>query len=216
MSVSRPQRLPPGRHGLPREFVVRSQRTRVLDAMAQAVAEQGFAATSVAEIVVRAGVSRRTFYELYNDKEDCFLAAYRAAVNGLVERVGEAQSGCEGSVERLRVAVKELLHFLEAEPAFAHMCIVEVLAAGPRALELRDETMRRLAPIVDVLNEEPGALPDIPAVTGEALVGAIYELLYARMMRRELDDLGSLLPQVMYLCVSVYLGPERAREELAG
>lgn len=94
---ARPQRLPAGRHGLSREFVARNQQERILDAMGKSVAEHGFAAASLSDVIARAGVSRKTFYEHFTDKEDCFLQAYDAVAAGLRNRVASAYSQGEAA-----------------------------------------------------------------------------------------------------------------------
>src|SRR5688572_25002049 len=129
------QQLPRGRHGLTREEVITSQRGRMLAAMADAVAERGYANTSVAEVTRRAGVSRETFYEQFADKEACFLAAYDGALQLLREHVGhaagEASAGGASREDALRAALDAYLHTLATEPAVARTFLIEVYAAGP-------------------------------------------------------------------------------------
>ena len=136
MSEITPSRLPSGRHNLPREFVVTSQRDRLLDSMAQACAEKRYAEVSVADIVSRARVSRSTFYEIFPDKEACFLAAYDAILGRFVTEVIKA---CDDPnltwPEMIELGIEASLRFLAAEPAFARMCIVDMFSAGPAALE---------------------------------------------------------------------------------
>src|SRR3954470_14651790 len=129
-----PTQLPKGRHGLSREFIASNQRERLLDAIANVVAEKGYAGTRVADITEYAGVSRKTFYELFTDKEDCFLAAYDAITALLMERManGLAAVADRSWEEKVSALLGEFLRFLAAEPAFARMCIVEVLGSGPR------------------------------------------------------------------------------------
>ena len=128
------QQLPKGRHGLSRAFIASNQRERLLDAIANVVAEKGYAGTRVADITDYAGVSRKTFYELFTDKEECFLAAFDAITKLLMDRMAQALTDLSDSNWRIRVRalLGEFLRFLAAEPAFARMCIVEVLGSGPR------------------------------------------------------------------------------------
>src|SRR5919112_619662 len=132
-----PSRLPSGRHGLTREAVVASQRARLIDAMAAVVAEKGYAATTVADVVERAGVSRRTFYEQFADKEACFLAAYDVGLAAVLERIGSAVEAhpAAGWGVRARSGVEAFLALLAAEPAFARALQIEFLTAGPAALD---------------------------------------------------------------------------------
>ena len=123
----------PDKDGLPREHVTEIQRVRILAAMADVAAERGAGAASVAHIVARAGVSRRTFYDLFEDREDCFLAAFDEAVAQAACAVIPAYEGETRWRERIRAGLLALLVFCEEEPALARLCVVEALAAGPRA-----------------------------------------------------------------------------------
>lgn len=204
------QRLPRGRHGLPREFVVRSQRERLLDATSRAVSELGYPGLTVAAILQRAGVSRKTFYEHFSDKEECFLAAYDIVTAGLLHGVSEAYERPGPWPRRIRAGLAELLRLLAAEPAFARMCIVEVLAAGPRAQQRRDDTMRRFTVFFDAgLRELPPAIT-APSLVAESVVGAIYEIVYARIRRGETDTLPEILDDLVYVALVPFLGREQA------
>ncbi|MGY2061852.1 TetR/AcrR family transcriptional regulator, partial [Nocardia gipuzkoensis] len=132
------RQLPRGRHGLPRETVVQSQRERILGAMAEVMAENGYVKTSVAMIIKRARVSRETFYEQFRSKEDCFEAAYERAVELLLNRIDETVRGQSNSQPaRLDRILDAYLEALAAEPAYARLYLVEVYAAGPTAITRR-------------------------------------------------------------------------------
>jgi AcrR family transcriptional regulator len=209
-----PQKLPRGRHGLPRQFVVRSQRERMLDATSRAVSELGYPALTVAAILERAGVSRKTFYEHFADKEECFLAAYDVVVEGLVRAVGEAYNREDTWREKIRAGLGEFLRFLAAEPNFARMCIVEVLAAGPSALQRRDGAMRMFTVFFEAGRQEvPEGMPPLPPLVSESVVGAIYEVIYSRILRNQTEELPDLLPDLMYIALVPYLGPEEAARD---
>jgi AcrR family transcriptional regulator len=126
-------RPPRGRHGLPPEVVARSQRDRLLEATMRIVAEKGYAATTVADLTKRAGISRTTFYELFADKEACFLAAYDNAVDILVRRISLAYEAQERWPDRARAGLATLLEALAADPQQARLALVDVTAAGPAA-----------------------------------------------------------------------------------
>ena len=205
-----PQKLPRGRHGLPRQFVVRSQRERMLEATARAVSELGYTGLTVAAILERAGVSRKTFYEHFSDKEECFLAAYDVVSEGLVRSVSEAFNGRDAWRDRVHDGLAEFLRVLGAEPDFARMCIVEVLAAGPAALQRRDGVMRTFTVFFDAGRAEAPPAWELPKLISEAVVGAIYELIYARILRNRTEELPDLLPDLMYIALVPYLGPEQA------
>jgi AcrR family transcriptional regulator len=205
-----PQKLPRGRHGLPRQFVVRSQRERMLEATARAVSELGYPRLTVAAILERAGVSRKTFYEQFSDKEECFLAAYDVVAEGLVRSVSDAFNARGEWRERVHDGLAEFLRVLAAEPDFARMCIVEVLAAGPAALQRRDGVMRTFTVFFDAGRAQAPPEWLLPKLISESVVGAIYELVYARVLRNRTQELPDLLPDLMYIALVPYLGPEQA------
>jgi AcrR family transcriptional regulator len=205
--------LPPGRHGLPRNFIVSNQRERILDAVADVSSLAGYAAMSVEDIVVTAGVSRRTFYDHFKDKEEAFLAAYDAVVGQLVERVQEAFAASETFPARVTGCLGAFLGFCASEPRFADMCIVEVLGAGPQALARRNEVMQLFAAMVraaaDMLPE--GNRP--PDLTSETIVGGIYEVVYSRVLQGRTAELPELVPDLAYSLMLPYLGHGEARRE---
>jgi AcrR family transcriptional regulator len=132
---------------LTREQVTASQRSRLLEAIVEVVSEKGYAATTVGDVVERAGVSRRTFYEQFPDKEACFLAAYDTGVQVMLARMHEAVSRLrDGGLESMaRASIAAYLDALAAEPSFAWALHREVFAAGPQALERREEIISLLA-----------------------------------------------------------------------
>lgn len=122
-------RLPPGRHGLPREFVVRNQRARLVLAMAQVTVEHGYGGATVARIAATAAVSRRTFFEHFESKRDCFVAVYELAVAQVVEAAAAAMVDLEEPRARLEAGLAAALGILAGEPELARICMVESLAA---------------------------------------------------------------------------------------
>jgi AcrR family transcriptional regulator len=195
-------RLPRGRHAAPREVVWESQRGRMLAAMATAVGEKGYGAVAVADVIARAGVSRRTFYEHFDNKEECFLAAYDAGVESMLAAIDDA-IGAAASDEPLAIARASTARYLEtlaANPAFARTFLVEVLAAGPRALERRAAVHARFAEQLAVAHRaarsawSPAARRTEPgAHVFRACVGAIYELVTDHVLRDGAESLPSLL-----------------------
>src|SRR4051812_31599343 len=137
--------LPRGRHAAPREVVRESQRGRMLAAMAGAVGEKGYGAVAVADVIARARVSRKTFYEHFRDKEECFLAAYDAGVEVMLDTIAAAGRDEDDLVRRARARIRAYLQTLAAEPAFARTFLIEITAAGPRALERRRAVHDRFA-----------------------------------------------------------------------
>jgi AcrR family transcriptional regulator len=194
---SAPQRLPSGRHGLRPSFVAQNQRERILSAVAKAAAVLGYAEMSVEAIIERAGVSRRTFYDHFKNKEHAFLAAYDAAVMQLVDQVRFAYAGQATARERLRAGIAAYLQFWANEPEFARMCIVEVLAAGPRALENRRAKMRMFAELIEGNIHElvPGCRA--PLLAAETIVGGIHEVVYTRILEGRTAALPGLVDDLL-------------------
>lgn len=206
-----PHQLPAGRHGLPRSFVVENQRQRILAAVADVCSSAGYVAMSVEDIVVTSGVSRRTFYDNFRGKEDVYLAAYDEVSKQLLTRVYASYEAADGLVARVRDSLNAFLTFVAEEPAFADMCIVEVMAAGPTAIERRNRTMEAFSQMIEkaATEELPKAkLP--PALTAETLVGGIYEVVYSRVLQGRGSELPDLLPDLLFSVVLPYVGQETA------
>ena len=199
-------RLPRGRHGLTREDVAGQQRARILAAFAEVLTERGYVNTPVAAIIERAGVSRETFYENFSDKEDCFLAAFEAGVEGLLAAMGEefAKSSPGGGGTRtdaVRHALTIYLETLASEPAVAKTFLVEVYGAGDEARRRRVAIQRRFADTVAALT---GARTDEQRFACEAAVAAISQLVTMRVSIDEADTLPELVEPIVRL-VAPYL-----------
>jgi AcrR family transcriptional regulator len=222
-------RLPSGRHGLTRETVTASQRGRLVDAMAQVVAEKGYAAATVADVVERAGVSRRTFYEQFEDKEACFLAAYDVGLTVVLNRISAA---VEVSVpERLppplsgghppapgaawrgraRAGVEAFLALLAAEPAFARALQLEILTAGPAALERRAGMLVMFSGVWrnvhDQARAEEPALPALPDEVFTILTAGLEELIRDCIRTRGTDALPELAEPILRTVFAVFGSP---------
>jgi AcrR family transcriptional regulator len=206
-----PAPLPPGRHKLAREFVVASQRDRLLDAIAEACAEKGYGALSVADVVARARVSKSVFYEHFRDKEDCFLAAYDAILGQFMgDAIGAYQQPELGWAARVRAVIEVILSFMAAEPAFAKMCMVELLGAGPAALERYLSAVRVLATLLDEGRAEAPAREGIPASLAGALIGGAAVAIREQILAGRTDRLAELLPSILYTVLVPYLGQDEA------
>lgn len=208
--------FPAGVRTVPPDLVKAVQRERMLAGMLKAVGEIGYREVTVQDVIDRAGVSRPTFYEHFENKEDCFLAAFDAAAGRLRERVEAAASeGGSHWRDRVRMGLEELLRFIRVEPEVAHTLIVEARAAGASALQRRDELLDRFAGCIDAQVRDE--LPDPPsAIAAAGIVGGIESVLYSRMQRGEAGELKSLLPSLMYFAVLPYAGHRAAAEELGG
>ena len=209
-----PRRLPRGTHGLDPELVAASQRTRLLEAVGLAVAEKGYAATTIDDIVRGAGVSKKTFYEHFRDKEDCFVAAYRSAAEVLLERVRDAHRSHDDWLERTEAGIIAYLRWLAADPALARVFLIEVGAAGPRAAEAREEVRDRYADLFARLQDEARAdfpeLPDLPAEIFHAVVAAVDDIVVREIREGGAEDLLRLEPILRYLQVALLAGPQVA------
>lgn len=209
-------RFPAGVRTLPADLVRAVQRERLLAAMVRTATEIGYNALTVQDVLTRAGISRPTFYEQFDDKEDCFLAAFDVSARRLRERV-EAAAGGDGGDWRakLRAGVAELLGFVAEEPETARLVIVEARASSPAGLLRRDELLDRFAACIDDLVRED--LDEAPsAIAAAGVVGGIESVLYARLQKGAVDELEELLPSLMYFAVLAYAGHEAASEELEG
>lgn len=214
-----PRRLPRGSHGLDRELVAASQRTRLLDAVGRAVADKGYSGATIDDIVRAAGVSKMTFYQHFRDKEDCFVAAYEAAGEELFERVRAANTRPEGWLERMAAGIRAYLTWLAGDPALARAFLIEVAAAGPRAAECRERVRDRYAELMRELQDEARAdipsLPRLPAEIFHALVAAVDDLVVRRIRESGAEDLPRLEPILLHLEVALLAGPEMAAESAA-
>jgi AcrR family transcriptional regulator len=212
-SGAAPGGLPAGRHKLPREFVLRSQRDRMLDAMARVCASEGYGGATVAAVIAAAGVSRKTFYEQFRDREDCFLAAYDAILARFFAKVDAAYRQPNLAwPRRIRAAIGALLEFLAAEPAFARMCIVEVLAAGDRGVERYDSAVRVLASLLDEGRAQLRDPDQVPATTAGGIIEGAAFLIREQILAGRTETLEALLPDISYAALVPYIGQAEALE----
>lgn len=205
-------RLPPGRHGLPREFVVHNQRERLIAGLAEAVAENGYASTTIAHITRHAAVSRRTFYEHFDSKDACFVAAYDTVMDELRERVGGAFEAEKAWPKSIRAGIAAMLAFLAAEPNLARLCMVEALVAGPVVVERYDAAIQSLVPYFEEgrKGRSREVLARLSPTTEEALVGGMVSLISRRIFAGRTAELESLLPDLVEFALTPYLGSAEA------
>jgi len=206
-----PAQLPSGRHGLPRRFVVANQRKRILAAVAHVVADIGYPRATVGEIVTAARLSRRTFYEHFDGKEDCYLATYDAAVERGWQRVEAAQRGHEDWAGQVRASLAAVIDMLVQDPELGRACLVEVVAAGLEALDRRNHTMKRFAAGLNERGQRhvpPGV--EVPPIAAELVVGGLYEIISARLIAGQPETLYDELPQMTYCVLVPYCGHREA------
>jgi AcrR family transcriptional regulator len=211
-SSRRPSQLPPG-PGLPRSFVARNQRERLLSAVASVAMEHGYPSMTIEQIASEAGVSKKTFYVHFKSKEEAFLAAYREVVDRLTATVNRSFMSDGDWVARITAALDAFLRFLAADAAFAYLCVVEVHAAGRQALERRASALEFFAEYFELGRKEAGVNVTVPPMAAQTLVGGIYEVVYRHVVDEQTEELPSLLPELVFNAVLPYVGPERAAAE---
>lgn len=216
---ARRARAPEGRAG--QERVSAIQRTRMLNAMVEVAGERGAPGASVAHIVERAGISRRTFYEHFEDREDCFLAAFDYALARAGEVVLPAYTGGSAWRERVRAGLAALLGFFDEHPGLGALLVIDALGAGPRALGRRTELLDMLIAVVDEGRGEGRTGQDPPPLAADGVVGAVFNVVHARMLERRVGQrqaatapLLTLVNPFMSMIVMPYLGTAAARREL--
>lgn len=206
------RRLPAGHDRVQAEMLSRDQRQRILLATAELVAKRGYQGTTIERIVKRAGVSRATFYENFANREDCLLACFEEAAAELRRRIVAAAAEVEGWPEQVRAALEAGLGFAASEPALARTCLVEVMTAGPRAMEAYEEALRSFAPLLLAGREVDGASAELPETLEDSIVGGVVWMVHQRLLRGEVDAIPGLLPTMLAFVLGPYLGEERAAE----
>jgi len=184
-----------------------ASRRRLVDGLAAAIVEKGYVATTIADIVRHARVSKRTFYEHFTDKEECFLAGYKAASDDTLAIITAAAVAPGTWQERVRLASRAYLEALQAFPALTRTYLVELYAAGPRALKLRRVVHGRFADLLRALaqtarKENPEMRPLGPSMA-IAVVGGIHELVLAEVEAGRGDRLVDLADTATELLVAV-------------
>ena len=207
------ERLPRGRHGLSPEFVARNQRERLIAGLTEALYAVGYQKTTVSLIGERAAVSKSDFYKHFRSKDECFFAAYEAAIERIRKEMVDACSAHEESEwpPRVRDGITALLSFLAGDPALASISLVEGLRAGRGVYDRYQAAVESFVPY---LRQGAPAAPDgdpVPAATDEAVVGGIASLLGRRVLAGEAEQIDTLLPDVLEFALTPYLGAVEAR-----
>jgi AcrR family transcriptional regulator len=202
--------LPGGHHGLSREQVVESQRERLLAALVHTVAARGYRGATITEIVKAASVSSKAFYENFDSKEGCFLAAFDAVLAHLKELVGKAAALCPDWPQRLIAALRALLDFFESESDIARLCLVEPVTATPAiAARFREEVIACI-PYLELGRAESADAATLPESTEDSLLGGLVTITSRSILAGD-ASLPELLPDLVEFALAPYLGPERAR-----
>jgi len=209
-------RPPRGRHRLPPEVIARSQRERLLEAAIRIVAEKGYGKTTVADLTREAGISRTTFYAMFEDKEGCFLAAYDSLTDGLVRRVTVAYEAEERWPDRARAGLAALLEALAEEPEIARLALVDVGAAGPAAQRRYRAALQRLTPLFEEGRDFAPGGRGLPANTSRMAIGAVSGLIVDELAEGREGYLPSLLSDLLFATLVPYIGPAAAAREVGG
>jgi AcrR family transcriptional regulator len=199
--------------GIPHPHVAEIQRSRLLAAAVRTVDELGYSQATVAHITHRARVSRRTFYELFANREECLIAALESVVEGIRDELAAAGVRSLPWREQIRAGLGVILAFFDREPVLARVCVVQALRGSQRVLERREEILAGLAGVVDQGRDESSRGGECPPSTAEGLVGAAFALVYSRLLRNDREPLTDLVGDLMGMIVLPYMGPTVARKE---
>lgn len=205
------EKLPPGRHIVPRDLVAQSQRQRVLLATTELVAERGYRRTTIELIAKRARVALVTFYEHFSGKEDCFLAAFDECVDAAADAFAELVDDSLPWPEQVSVGLEAFLEMVEQEPERAKLCLVEAQAAGRASMARYQAMLERVAPKLRegrALNPRAIQLPEGLEV---AIAGGIAWLVHRRLIDGEAQDLKALLPEMLQVTLTPYVGEGEAQ-----
>ena len=212
-------RLPRGPHSLSRAEVENHQRERILAAIIAAVAEKGYGSTTIGDIAQRARVSRDTFYQRFENKEDCFLAAYDAVAHELLAEMVAVGTSQPSYVEGMRDGVRAYLRFWSERPEAARALTIEAMAAGEAALARREHTLRSFARLFMTVAErarsEQPDLPAVPDIVSDAMVVAAFELTTGYVREDRTSSLPELESEILYLWLMGLAGHEVAAAALA-
>ncbi|HXB66155.1 MAG TPA: TetR/AcrR family transcriptional regulator [Solirubrobacteraceae bacterium] len=195
--------------------LVEIQRGRLIAGAAAAIDELGYAQTTVGQVTRRASVSRRTFYELFADREECLTAVLEEVVGMVAAELEAAGFAGLSWRERVRGGLTAILAFFDREPVLARVCVVQALRGGPGVLQRREELLAGLAAVLDEGRLEGQRGAECTPLTAEGLVGAAFAIVYARLLKGQHRLLTGLLGELMGMIVLPYLGPAAARRELA-
>jgi AcrR family transcriptional regulator len=205
-------KLPPGRHLIPRDFVSQNQRERMLLATAELVAERGYQKTTIELIAKTARVALVTFYEQFASKEECFLAAFDESVEAAGQVFAELVDPERPWVDQVSSGLEVFLEMVVAEPARAKLCLVESQAAGSAALARYQEMLEKVAPKLREgreLNPRASRLPDGLEM---AIAGGLAWLVHQRLVADRADELKALLPEMLQVTLTPYVGEAEAAQ----
>jgi AcrR family transcriptional regulator len=205
--------MSPVRPALPREFIALHKQRRIMDALADLTAEQGYEATKISDIVKRAGVARKTLYDNFEGKEEVFLAAFDAARDEVLRRVEEGAEADDGDwQERVEGGLAAFLGYVAEKPSLARMCMIEALQATPTTAERYEDADKAFVELTrKVLPKDER----VPGTTAESLVGGVAYIVRRQIDRGEAERAEDLLPELTEFMLAPYLDaavPEQGKQ----
>jgi AcrR family transcriptional regulator len=215
-STSDPEQAPDADQELPRAYLVRSQRERLLEAMLRVAAAKGYEATTVDDVVEVAGVSRESFDEMFGDKSACFLEAYDAVFDVLVAHVAAAFESAAGQPwpERIAAGLRALVGLLSIEADIARLSMVEVTAAGDDARSRYRAALARFTPFLEEGRAYSSQGEELPADTARFAIGGATSMIFDEVRAGRGPELKRILPDLVFAVLMPYLGPEQAEDEM--
>lgn len=196
--------VPSVRPALPREFIALHKQRRIMDALAELTAEQGYEATKISDIVRRAGVARKTLYDNFEGKEEVFLATFDSARDEVLRRVEESGAEVDGDwQDRVEAGLAAFLAYVAEQPTLARMCMIEALSATPAATKRYEDALDTFVEMTRRALPKDDRLPDTIA---ETLVGGVAWIVYQQIRRGEAERAEDLLPELTEFMMAPYLG----------
>jgi AcrR family transcriptional regulator len=207
-------RLPRGRHGLSAGVVARSQRTRILLATASVTKSKGYVSTTIADIVSSAGVAKEAFYRHFSDKEEAFLEAQQHPTQHVLDTLMVAYFSAEQWPERIWLGLRTLLELIAGNPILAHLRLVECYAAGPAAIRRAEDITRSFTIFLEEGYSQREQARELPRLCSQTISGAIFEIIQREVGAGRVAEITRLLPQLAYISIAPFLGPEEAIERV--
>ena len=209
------------RAGLPRTVEGLDNEERILWASVRLVSEKGFDSVTLFEVLDRADLSRAAFYRLFESMEECLFAAYERVLDAIVSHVARAYEGDGPWPLKVRRALRACLEACSAEPEVARMTTVDVPAAKPEAQRRLRDALDRFVPLFDEGREYAGSGVHLPLGLGRMAMGGAETIIFDEVLGGRTEDLPNLLPEILFVVLTPYIGPEAAtaearRTELAG
>jgi AcrR family transcriptional regulator len=206
----KPERLPPGRHGLAAEVIARSQHTRLIFGTAEVMMAKGYQSATVEDIVAAAGVAKPVFYEHFTDKQHAFLEAQQYPTQFILDRCAEAYYSASEWPERVWRCFEVLIELIVSNPAISHLRLVECYAAGPIAARRAEEITRSFTIFVEEGYHYREEAHSLPRLCSQAIAGAFFEIVQRHVAQGDLAPLAARLPQLTYIAIAPFTGAEEA------